>query len=99
MEIRDFEKVYEFETPNYRGIFSKSLYVNKFSYAVHWELTGVDVVNYDARAAVASVAVRVMSKPAKQTSSASVAMGALPIILHEKWIRVNGDWWHSAKVK
>ena len=99
MEIRDFGKVYEFETPNYRGIFSKSLYVNKFSYAVHWELTGVDVVNYDARAAVASVAVRVMSKPAKQTSSASIAMGALPITLHEKWIRVEGKWWHSAKVK
>jgi hypothetical protein len=97
MEIKDFEKVYEFETPNYRGIFSKSLYVHNCSYAVEWELTGVDVVNYDARAAVASVAVRVMSEPTKQTSAASIALGAIPITLHEKWFFVNGQWWHSAK--
>lgn len=97
MEVRDFEKAYEFETPNYRGIFSKSLYVNKFSYAVDWQLTGVEVVNYDARAAVASVVVRVMSKPTKQTSAASVALGAIPITIHEKWFFVDGKWWHSAK--
>jgi hypothetical protein len=97
LEVKDFNKAYEFETPNYRGIFSKSLYVNKFSYAVDWELTDVDVVNYDARAAVASVAVRVMSKPTKQTSEASIALGALPMNLTEKWFFVDGEWWHSAK--
>ena len=97
MEARDFGKVYEFATPNYRRVFSKGLYVNKFSYAVEWELTGVDIVNYDARAAVASVAVRVMSKPTKQTSAASVALGALPSTLREKWFHVDGQWWHSAK--
>ena len=97
LEAKDFSKAYEFETPNYRGIFSKSLYVNKFSYAVDWELTDVEVVNYDARAAVASVVVRVMSKPTKQTSVASIALGALPMNLTEKWIFVDGEWWHSAK--
>jgi hypothetical protein len=45
------------------------------------------------------VAVRVMSKPTKQTSSASMAMGALPVTLHENWFRVDGEWWHSTKVK
>ena len=97
MEVRDFEKVYEFTTPNYRRVFSKGLYINKFSYAVDWELTGVDVVNYDARAAVASVAVRVMSKPTKQTSAASIALGALPQTIHEKWFNVDGQWWHGVK--
>ncbi len=97
LEAKDFSKAYEFETPNYRGIFSKSLYVNKFSYAVDWELTDVEVVHYDARAAVASVAVRVMSKPTKQTSEASIALGALPMNLTEKWFFVEGEWWHSAK--
>ena len=97
MEAKDFGKAYEFATPKYRGIFSKSLYVNKFSYAVEWELTEIDIVNYDARAAVASVAVRVMSKPTKQTSAASVALGALPSTIREKWFNVDGQWWHSAK--
>lgn len=97
LEAKDFGKAYEFATPNYRGIFSKSLYVNKFSYAVDWELTAVDIVNYDARAAVASVAVRVMSEPTKQTSVASRALGAIPITIREKWFSVNGEWWHSAK--
>jgi hypothetical protein len=97
MADHDFARVYDFMTPNYRGIFTKDMFVNKFSYAVDWELTDVDVVNYDARAAVASVAVRVMSKPTKQTSVASIALGALPMNLTEKWFFVDGEWWHSAK--
>jgi hypothetical protein len=97
MEVRNFKKVYEFATPNYRRVFPKSLYINKFSYEVDWELTGVTIVNYDARAAVASVAVRVMSEPTKQTSAASVALGAVPITIREKWLKVDGEWWHSAK--
>ena len=96
MEDKDYEKAYEYTTPNYRRVFSKALYVNKFSYGVDWELTGVELIHYDARAAVASVAVRVMSKPAKQTLSASI-FGATPITLNESWIFVDGEWWHNAK--
>jgi hypothetical protein len=96
MEQKDFAKTYEFTTPNYRRVFAKALYVNKFSYSVDWELTGVEVVNYDARAAVASVAVRVMSKPAKQTASSAI-FGATPVTLQESWILVGGQWWHNAK--
>jgi len=99
MEEKDFSNVYAYASPNYRRIFSKSMYLNKFSYSVDWELTGVDILNYDAQAAVASVAVRVMSKPTKQTSSASIAMGALPVTLHEQWMLVDDEWWHSTKVK
>ncbi len=97
LEKKDFAATYQYTTPNYRSVFPKALYVNKFSYAVDWELTGVEVVNYDAQAAVASVAVRVMSKPAKQTSAASNALGAIPLTMHEKWLYVDGQWWHSAK--
>lgn len=96
MEQKDFAKTYEFTTPNYRRVFPKALYINKFSYALDWELTGVEVVNYDARAAVASVAVRVMSKPAKQTRSAAI-FGATPVTIRESWIFVNDLWWHNAK--
>lgn len=93
---RDFEKAWEFTTPAFRAIFPKQLYVQKFSYAVEWELTGVEIVNYDARAAVASVVARVMSKPTKQTSAASRAVGAIPNNLRERWIFTEGEWWFSA---
>ncbi len=98
MVRKDFAATYEFTTPVYRSFYSKSMYLKKFSYAVDWELTGVEVVEYDADAAVASVAVGVMSKPTKQTSQASIALGALPATIREKWLKVDGKWWHSAKL-
>ena len=92
---RDFENVWEFSTPAYRGVFPKAMYVHNFSYAVDWELTSIDVVTYDAVAAVASVAVGVMSQSTKQVSAASRALGAVPITIREKWIFADGEWWHS----
>jgi hypothetical protein len=93
---RDFERAWEFTTPAFRASFPKRLYVRNFSYAVEWELTAVEVVHYDAPAAVASVAVRVMSKPTKQTSTASILVGAIPNNLRERWIFTDGEWWFSA---
>ncbi len=93
---RDFEKAWEFTTPNYRKVFPKHLYLNKFSYSVDWELTRVEVVHYDPRAAVASVAVRVMSKPTKQTSVASSSLGAIPVTINERWINIDGQWWYGS---
>ncbi len=93
---RDYAAAYAFCTPVYRSVFPKELYVLQFSYAVERELTGVEVLNYDAAAAVASVAVRVMSKPVKLTSTASQALGAVPITVHEQWMLIAGEWWYSA---
>ena len=92
---RDYKKAWEYTTPSYRAIFSKQLYAKKFSYAVDLELTGVEVVNYDSDAAVASVVVRVMSKPTKQTSTASMLIGATPRSLGEKWVFSQDQWWFS----
>jgi hypothetical protein len=94
----DFGKTWEFCTPTYREVFPKALYVHNFSYAVQWRLTSVEVVDYDADAAVASVAVGVMSLPAKQTSEASKAVGAVPVTIRERWILIDGEWWHSANL-
>ncbi|MEM6579957.1 MAG: hypothetical protein AAF699_01720 [Pseudomonadota bacterium] len=91
-----YGEVYEFFTPVYRTVFPKELYVLQFSYAVERELTGIEVVNYDAAAAVASVTVRVMSKPLKQTSTASQALGAIPVSFNERWMLIDGQWWYSA---
>jgi len=92
---RDFEKTWEFETPNYRSIFSKRMYAKNFSYGIEWELTDVEILHYDGRAAVASVGTRVMTKPTKSTLAASKALGARPVIVREKWILIDGEWWHS----
>ena len=94
----DWAAAYEFTSPAYRQVFSKTMYARKFSYMVEWELTSVEMVNYDARAAVASVAVGVMSRPVKQTSAASEAIGAVPVRSVEQWILLDGQWWYSANL-
>ena len=94
----DWGALWEYTTPNYRRVFPKELYIRKFSYLLNWELTDIQVVNYDADAAVASVAVRVMSEPVKYTSAASKAVGAMPYTFNERWIYVEGEWWHSANL-
>lgn len=95
---REFDKTWEFSTPTYRETFPRDFYPLRYSYAVEWELTGIEVLDYDARAAVASVAVRVMSKPVKFTSSASRAVGAVPVTFSEQWILIDGEWWYSVNV-
>ena len=94
----DWGGLYEYSTPTFRRTFPKAMYIRKFSYMVNWELTGIEVRNYDAGAAVASVAVRVMSEPVKHTSEASKAVGALPHTFNERWLFAEGEWWHSANL-
>ncbi|EAQ98313.1 hypothetical protein [Congregibacter litoralis] len=98
LESRDWGAAYEFTSPAYRDVFTRKMYERKFSYMVEWELTSVEFVNYDARAAVASVAVGVMSRPVKQTSAASEAIGAVPVRSVEQWILSDGQWWYSANL-
>lgn len=96
MERRDFAATYEYTTPSYRKVFSRRMYLNRFAYDIRWELTGVEILNYDSEAAVASVAVRVMSGPAKQTTPAS-GFGNIANTVMEKWFFIDGEWWNNAK--
>lgn len=93
---KDWDKAWEFTTPNYRSVFPKELYRNNFSFDVDWELTGVELVHYDAQAAVASVAARVMSSPSRQRRSAS-KLGVIPTVIKEKWLLIDGQWWYGLK--
>ncbi|MFT7288567.1 MAG: hypothetical protein ACI87W_002689 [Halieaceae bacterium] len=95
---KDWGAAYGYTSPAYKAVFSAALYERKFSYMLDWELTAVEFLNYDVDAAVASVAVRVMSKPTKQTSAASVAIGAVPTRFVEQWVLSDGDWWYSANL-
>jgi len=96
MERRDFAAVYEYTTPNYRKVFSKHMFLNKFGHGIQWQLTGVDVLNYDAEAAVASVGVRVMSGPTTQTLSVH-GSGVIADTVKEQWLLIDGEWWNNAK--
>ena len=95
---RDFGATWEFASPNYRRVFSKRMYLGNFSYGLDWELTGIEVLNYDGRAAVASVVARVMTKSTKPTSAASKALGSRPISIRERWMFIDGEWWHIANI-
>jgi hypothetical protein len=95
MERRDFAAVYEYTTPNYRKIFTKPMFLNKFGPSIRWELTGVDLLHYDADAAVASVGVRVMTGRATETSQASG--GIVADTVQEQWLLIDGEWWNNAK--
>lgn len=92
---RDFEAAYDYASPNYRAVFSKGMFIRNFSYTLDWQLTAVEVLAYDAEAAVASVAVRVMSKSTKQTA-VSAQFGFVPSTIRERWVSIDGEWWHSA---
>ncbi len=99
LEGRDWSSAYDFTSPAYREVFPREMYVGKFSYMVEWELTSIEILNYDAGAAVASVAARVMSRPVKQTSAASAAIGSVPTFMVEQWILVDDQWWFSANCR
>ena len=91
----DYGSVYTFMSPAYRSVFTKEMYAQQFSSVVERELTSVEILNYDAPAAVASVAVGVMSRPAKLTSAAAAILDAKPVTVTEQWILRNNIWWFS----
>jgi hypothetical protein len=96
MERRDFGTVYEYTTPNYRKVFSKRMFLNKFGPGIRWELTGVDILNYDAEAAVATVGVRVITESTTAGSPAS-GSGKVADTVKEQWLLIDGEWWNNAK--
>ncbi len=98
IEAGDFATAYEYTTPNYRRVFPKDMFLNKFGYSLQSRLTGVEITHYDGHAAVASVVVRVMSSPTKPTSEASQALGAIPVSRKEKWLLRDGEWWKSPRI-
>jgi len=95
LEQRNMGAVYAFQSPAYRAVFTKEMYAVQPVSTRAQELTSVEILNYDAGAAVASVAVGVMSRPVKQTSAASAAIDAKPVTVIEQWILRNNQWWFS----
>jgi hypothetical protein len=95
LEALDYATAYDFMSPAYRAVFTREMYLTQFSYMAERKLTSVEILNYDAPAAVASVVVGVMSRPVKQTSAASAAIGAVSVKSVEQWVLRNNTWWFS----
>ena len=94
LERNDYACAYEYLSPAFRTVFSREMYVNRYFSQQDRVLTGVKLVAYDRDAAVASVRVGVMSRPLKDTSSASRAIAVTPLTLNEAWLWEGGKWWY-----
>ena len=98
-EVGDYPSTWNFSTPEYRRVFPKESYYKNFHGLLDLELTGVQLLAYDAQAAVASVAVRVMISPRPGAPAASLALGKTPTTIDETWKLVDGSWYYVDRVK
>ena len=96
---KDYIGAWDFSTPEYRKIFPRESYYKNFHGLLELELTGVRLLAYDAGAAVASVAVRVMISPRPGAPAASLALGKSPTTIDETWKLVDGNWYYVDRVK
>ncbi|MDA8660925.1 hypothetical protein N9M01_12000 [Luminiphilus sp.] len=94
LERNDYACAYKFLSPAYRRVFTPEMYRNRYFSELERVLTGVKVVAYDRKAAVASVMVGVMSSSSTDASSASRASSIVPSTLAESWIQYKGEWWY-----
>ena len=97
--VGDYSGTWDFSTPEYRRIFPRESYYKNFHGLLEFELTGVRLLAYDAHAAVASVAVRVMISPRPGAPAASLALGKMPTTIDETWKMVDGNWYYVDRVK
>ncbi len=96
---KDYSGAWEFSTPEYKKIFPRETYYKNFYGLLEYELTGVQLLAYDADAAVASVAVRVMISSGPGAPAASLALGRSPTTIDENWKLVGGSWYYVDRVK
>jgi len=90
---RDYIDAWQFSTPEYKKLFPQNTYYINFHGMIEYELTGVHLLAYDARSAVASVAVRVMILPRPGAPAASLAFGKTSTTIDEKWKLVDDSWY------
>lgn len=91
IEQKKFENAYEFQTPKYRAVFEKSLYIQQFNDVVQWRLTKTEDIKYDAASKVATVRVEVETK---NTAVIPREDRLATVQLTEKWLLLDGKWWY-----
>jgi hypothetical protein len=91
----EFGDTYNYETPTYKAVFTKDLYVNQFSHGVDWNLTKIEDIKYDPATNVATVIVVVETKP-RNSKELDASVKTATVEIREKWLHIKGRWWHSS---
>ncbi len=92
----NFGDSYQYETPTYRNVFTKDLYVSQFSHGIDWSLTKIRDIKYDSATNVATVIVDVETKPRNSSDLSTVKAKTASIEIREKWLHIKSRWWHSS---
>ena len=90
-----FGETYNYETPTYKAVFTKNLYINQFSDAIDWSLKDIEGIKYNADNGVATVIVNIETKP-RNSKGLDAKSKTTSIKIHEKWLKINGQWSHSS---
>ena len=93
MSIYDFGTVYKFLTPAYKAVFTKNLFVHKFSKDILWNLTKIEDIKYDSATNLATVDVVV--ETATNSEGSATKTDVVNIQIKEKWLHIDDQWWHS----
>jgi hypothetical protein len=85
---RDFEKAFEFETPEYRKGHTAEDYGRQFGTMVQWHMARVKDIGYHSPDEAEVVVALDFSFPLPAGEDAKTTIDA-----REKWVFLEGDWW------
>jgi len=90
----DFLLAYKYQTPAYKKVFPKELYVSSFSRNVIWKLMGVSDIKFDKETGIATVEIDLKTR---SVDPIGIGMtGEISSKITEKWLHIDDQWWHSS---
>ncbi len=90
---KQYEKAYTLETPNYRKVFPVKLFLNKFALGSTSQLEKILDVKYDPKTRVANVLMTVKSHSTRASTQWATKI-PLNSRIREKWLNIDGQWYH-----
>ncbi len=93
---QEFDKAYDFEYPLYKKTVSLVEYIRRFRPNVTWNNPVIENVRIED--GTASMEVKVETDIKMTTPKAAKRIEARPVaVINEKWIKVDGVWYHVPK--
>ena len=95
---QQFDKTYSYESPRYRQVFPKELYINKFSPIARWSLTKITNITYHSRTKMATVSVEIATQSIMGSANTRVGLKeAVNTTIQEKWLFIGNQWWYISR--
>lgn len=92
----NFGKAYDYETPTYKAVFTRDLYVNQYGHTVAWVLTDAQVIEYNSHTNIVTVKVKINTTSINSEKTDKVSKKPVNIEIREKWLKIDGHWWHGS---